>query len=106
MMVKQPDLKVIPSPPEDNAPIPARPEKRRRPRISLSSEQFRLGATGKLFQVLDLSSEGMAFRVISREDFAVLPVQMQIDGILNLKGEKYYIKARVIHLAGNNVGCR
>ena len=105
MTEKDPNLVIVPKPAAEPPPAPNRAEKRRRPRIALSSEQFRLGATGKLFQVLDLSNEGMAFRVIQREDLGILPVQMQVDGILNLRGEKFYVKARVIHLPGNSVGC-
>lgn len=80
-------------------------ERRRRPRLSLSSEQFRLNMNGKIFSVADLSLEGMALRVLEREDFQLFPVATQLSGSLNLRGQKYPVQAKVVRLGSEIVGC-
>lgn len=80
-------------------------ERRRRPRLNLAAEQFRLAANGKVFSVVDLSTEGMGLRVLDRTDFLLFPVAMRIEGTLKLKGSKYPVKARVARLGIDLVGC-
>jgi hypothetical protein len=83
-----------------------RGERRRRPRLNLASEQFRLMPQGKIFSVADLSTEGMAFRIIDRHDLEGLPVATWIDGILNVRGEKFTVRAQIRHLGNEVVGCQ
>lgn len=79
-------------------------ERRRRPRLNLSAEQFRLNTNGKIFSVADLSSEGMALRVLDRQDFNLFPVASVIEGTLNLKGRKFPVRARIRHLGADLIG--
>ncbi|MCM2322424.1 MAG: PilZ domain-containing protein [Oligoflexia bacterium] len=80
-------------------------ERRRRPRLNLAAEQFRLAANGKIFSVIDLSSEGMALRVLDHDDFLLFPITMELAGTINLKGNKFPLKARVRRLGIDLVGC-
>jgi hypothetical protein len=80
-------------------------ERRRLPRLNFSGEQFRHTATGKVFLVSDLSLEGMALRLIDRNDFLLFPIATLLEGRLNLKGEKLAVNARVRHLGPDTVGC-
>jgi hypothetical protein len=80
-------------------------ERRRMPRLNLTGEQFRLGLNGKIFSVADLSTEGMALRVLEPNDLAVFPVASRIEGTLNLRGEKYPVHAQVRHVGRELVGC-
>lgn len=83
-------------------------ERRRVPRLNLTTEQFRLTLddhNGKIFSVADISSNGMALRVLERADLHLFPVGRKISGILNLRREKYSIQANVRHLGGEIVGC-
>lgn len=79
---------------------------RRKPRLSLTSEHFRLGANGKIFSIIDLSSHGMAIRVVSHEDLVYFPIAMQIEGILNLKGVRNSVIAQVRNVSKDRVGCQ
>ena len=79
-------------------------ERRRRPRLTLTEEQFRLGLNGKIFSVADLSVDGMALRIIDVQDLQVLPFAARVDGILKLKGEKYPVKAKVSRVSTQVVG--
>lgn len=81
-------------------------EKRRKPRINLASEQFRLNENGKVYSVLDLSPGGMAIRILNHNDLLILPVATVIEGTLNLRGEKHAIRAQVRHLGPQTVGCQ
>lgn len=81
-------------------------EMRRRPRVSLAAEQFRLSSNGKVFSIADLSAEGMALRVLHHEDLINFPVAMKIEGVLNLKGIKNHIDARVKYVGKERVGCQ
>lgn len=90
-------------------------EKRRKPRINLTTEQFRLQSTQvgpqenrsfhRIFSVEDLSPAGMAFRVLDSNDLLVLPVSTVLNGVLNLRGEKLEVKAQVKNLSPYRVGC-
>jgi hypothetical protein len=81
-------------------------ERRRLPRLNLSGEQFRLLQNGKVFAVTDLSSEGMAFRVIDSADLALFTVGAEINGSLKLGELKYPFLARVRHERSDLVGCQ
>jgi hypothetical protein len=102
-MTKPPSLVVISDTPEVTKVIQ---EKRKKPRIHLASEQFRIDLTGKVFSVVDLSTDGMAFRILDKEDFAMLPVAVRVTGVLNLRGEKYPVAIQVRHLGAQLVGCQ
>lgn len=80
-------------------------ERRRVPRLSLTTEQFRLSQTGRIFPVADLSVNGMALRIIDRGELAIFPMGMRFEGVLNLRREKYSVKAQVRHLGTELVGC-
>lgn len=81
------------------------PERRVLPRLTLSHEQFKLNSNGKLFSVADLSTGGMALRVVEREDLEHFTVGREIEGTLNLRREKYSVQARVRHIGKDLVGC-
>ncbi len=109
-MIKKPEdgpkgLSSVPAGPDSSEGLDAE-ERRRRLRLSLSSEQFKLAATGKIFSVLDLSLEGMALRIIDPEDFVLLTVGAHIEGSLNLAAQKVWVSAQVRHLASQVVGCQ
>ena len=80
-------------------------ERRNVPRLNLSSEVFRLLPQGKLFPVHDISASGMSLGLMDPLDGEVFSVGMMIEGMINLKREKYPIKARVRYLRGSRVGC-
>lgn len=80
-------------------------ERRKIPRVSLSSEQFRLASNGKIFAVADLSAEGMALRLLSFEDRVLFPLGTAIDGWLNIDRRKHRVKADVRNIRGEYVGC-
>lgn len=81
-------------------------ELRRRPRLSLTGEHFRLGSCGKIFSILDLSTDGMAIRVLTHEDLIHFPIAMRFEGVLNLKGVRSRVTAQVRHVSKDRVGCQ
>ena len=95
-MMKRDDIKQV-APPEL--------ERRNLPRLSLSSEQFRLSKLNKLFSVVDVSLHGMGLWLMEQDDLAHFAVGLEIEGILNLKREKYPIQCRVRNLRSDRVGC-
>ena len=102
---KSPSLEVI-SKEADSSAASSEAERRRMLRINLSTEQFRLNSTGKIFSVVDLSREGMAIRLIDPEDSHLFPIATEVDGLLNLRGRKQAIRAKVRHLRADRVGCQ
>lgn len=80
-------------------------EKRRRPRLNLTAEQFRLSRNGKIFSVIDLSTDGMALRILDRQDLQIFPIAGAFDGTLNLKGTKLEVRGKVQRLGTDLVGC-
>jgi hypothetical protein len=102
-MTKSPSLEVISDVSEKSLNIL---EKRKKPRIHLSSEQFRVDQTGKLFSVVDLSLDGIAFRVLDQTDLVMLPVAIQISGILNLRGVKLPVQIQVKNIRAQVIGCQ
>jgi hypothetical protein len=104
MKKTSPNLEVI----SDGTLPPWAGERRRLPRLNLSGEQFRLslvGRAGKVFSVTDLSTEGMALRILDREDFILFQVASRFEGILNLKGERFTLKGMVRHVGSESIGC-
>ena len=100
---KPPSLEIVSRVfPESQTPAS---EKRRRPRLCVTSEQFRLSATGKIFSVVDLSLEGMGIRVIDRGDFQIFPIAAEVLGTLNFHGEKLPVCGKVRRLGSDIVGC-
>jgi hypothetical protein len=97
-MTKSPNL-------EDVSKTETPQERRRLPRLSLSGEQFRLSQNGKIFAVVDLSRNGMAFRLIDSGDLRIFSVAAVIQGQLNLKREKHAVTARVRNVRPDIVGC-
>lgn len=85
---------------------PTGAERRTLPRLTLSHEQFRLDATGKLFSVADLSLAGMALRIVDQADLVHFTVGRELEGTLNLRRQKYPVKARVRHIGKDLVGCQ
>lgn len=80
-------------------------ERRRVPRLNLSTEQFRHRANGKVFPVSDLSHTGMALRIIDANDLVLFPVGARFSGALNLKRVKHEVSARVCHVGKDLIGC-
>lgn len=102
---KSPNLEVISNAQTGSEAAGSGAERRRRPRLNLTSEQFRLGSNGKIFSVADLSAEGMAIRILDPEDLRVFPVAAEIEGLLNLRGQKQSVRARVKRITPELVGC-
>lgn len=86
--------------------VEAAEEKRRIPRLQLSSCQFRLKQNGKIYSVHDLSDEGMALTLLEEQDLFLFPIGTQLWGTLNLKGEKCSVKMQVVFVHRNVIGCR
>jgi hypothetical protein len=84
-------------------------ERRRLPRLNFAGEQFRLQGqaypNGKIFAVVDLSRQGMALRLIDPEDLRIFSVAAEIQGTLNIRREKFPIRARVRNVRPDVVGC-
>jgi hypothetical protein len=80
-------------------------QRRRVPRLNLTTEQFRHAQNGRIFSVADLSIDGMALRVLDRNDLALFPVGVRFEGTLNIRRNKFPIKAQVRHLGTEMVGC-
>ena len=80
-------------------------ERRHLPRLSLSSEQFKLSSNGKIFSVTDLSKKGMGLWLFDLEDLNLFTVGAYFEGALNLKREKYLVQARVRNLNSDRIGC-
>ncbi len=104
-----PELRIVDS--RAHGPLESRPvesdiERRRLPRLNLTTEQFRLGANGKIFSVADISSEGLALRVLDRSDLVLFPVEMLCEGTLNLSRQKFACSVRVKHVGTERIGCR
>jgi len=81
-------------------------ERRRLPRFSLTGEQFRLAANGKVFAVEDLSQDGMALRILDPNDNQLFPIGHVFEGMLKIKGGKYPLRAQVRNLGTERVGCQ
>lgn len=101
MTPKFPSLDVI-SKPEEKTPTL---ERRRLPRMGLSSDQFKLNQNGKIFSVADLSLGGMALRVLDPEDLIWFSVGARVAGVLNLRSQKFPILSKVRHVGKDLVGC-
>ncbi len=106
MATKPPaDLTLISKPVSPEAAAEAAgAERRRRPRLSLTEEQFRLGINGKVFSVADLSVDGLALRIIDSADLQVFPVAARIEGILKLRGAKHPVKVKVSRVSSGVIG--
>jgi len=83
---------------------PSGSEKRLLPRLTVSHEVFRHATTGKFFAVADLSTGGMAVRVPEREDLYLFMVGAEVEGILNIRREKFAVHGKVRHLGKDLVG--
>jgi hypothetical protein len=89
------NLKLISDPPA---------ERRRVARLNVTTEQFRLTKTGKIFSVADLSIEGMALRMLDPQDLIHFALGDMIEGTLNLRREKHLVRARVRRMTADRVG--
>jgi len=103
---KFPNLEVISNPPPPQEGLFDTQERRRLPRLSLTGEQFRLSQNGKVFSVSDLSADGMALRILDREDFRLFPIGAWVEGMINIKREKYPLSGKVRRLGKDVVGCQ
>jgi hypothetical protein len=79
-------------------------EKRLLPRLTVSHEVYRDSRSGKFFAVADLTRRGMAIRVIDRADFFHFMIGADIEGILNIRREKFQVAGKVRHLGKDLVG--
>ncbi|MBL7715708.1 MAG: PilZ domain-containing protein [Bdellovibrionales bacterium] len=80
-------------------------ERRRVPRLNLTTEQFRHSQNGKIYSVFDLSKNGMGLRLLDSQEVSLFPVGSHFDGILSLKRVKYPVRCQVKHLGRDLVGC-
>ena len=102
MKDKSPNLEVVS---DGEGSGPKRAELRRVARLNLSGEQFRLGSSGKVFSVADLSREGMALRIIDPDDLIGFQIAARVSGTLNIRGRKLPVECVVRHLREDRVGC-
>ncbi len=79
-------------------------EKRQLPRLCLSSEQFRLTQTGKLFSVANLSAGGMSVWLMDRSDLSFFVIGQMHSGVLNLNREKVAVQTIVQNFTSDRVG--
>jgi hypothetical protein len=80
-------------------------ERRQVPRLTFTHQLFRLGSTGKVFGVADLSTGGMSLRLIDPNDLLHFTVGREIEGQLQLwRPAKWPVKARVVSIRGELVG--
>ncbi len=81
-------------------------ERRRRMRLSLTSELFRVQSNGKIFSVVDLSAKGMLIRVLDSNDLLLFPVGTILEGRLSLKRDRHALTVvvRNIRKAGRKDG--
>jgi hypothetical protein len=106
MGTHSPDLVVIS---RADSPTEHEGERRRRPRLSLSSEQFRIEGDGKTFSVTDISEDGLAIRIIDADDFGRFTIATRLRGTLNLQREKFPVELivrRVSSAGGGQIGCQ
>jgi hypothetical protein len=96
---KSPSLGVISNQSSDGR------ERRRVPRLSLTTEQFRLGTLNQLFPIADLSSHGMGFWLSDLSNRGYFTVGLLLEGTLSLNRQKYPIQARVRSLGLDRIGC-
>lgn len=79
-------------------------ERRRLPRLNVSSEQFKLMPEGKVFSVGDLSVDGLSIHLLEREDFKHFPIAARVTGVLNLRGHKLPVTLIVRNSRDRHVG--
>ncbi|MCC7441112.1 MAG: PilZ domain-containing protein [Bdellovibrionales bacterium] len=79
-------------------------ERRRVPRLNLAAEHFLLKENSKVYSLADLSSGGMAVRILEHADLALFSVGHQVQGVLNLHREKFPVIGRVKHLRPDLAG--
>lgn len=80
-------------------------ERRRVPRLTLTSEQFKLMPVGRIYSVVDLSTGGMAIRILDPQDLRSFTLGADLQGVLNLRREKYRLSLKVRHVGRDLVGC-
>ena len=80
-------------------------ERRKLPRLSVTSEQFKLSENGKIFSIHDLSLEGLALWIVDSRDLESFAVGLLLTGTLNLKREKYEVQIRVRNRGRDRIGC-
>jgi hypothetical protein len=80
-------------------------ERRRFARLTVTNEQFKLSSNQKIYAVSDLSENGLGLWISSDEDGSQFSVGGQMEGYLNLKGEKLFVAARVRSMSRDRVGC-
>jgi len=80
-------------------------ERRRIPRLDLTTDQFKLAQNNKIYQVCNLSPMGMAIRVLENCELIHFTVGREISGVINVHGGKVEINARVKNVRGCNIGC-
>lgn len=78
--------------------------KRRVPRLRLTSDQFKLNRTGKVFGVYDVSEDGIGLRIIENEDLTFFTLGSTVEGILKFFEEFFPLKLKVSFLDPARVG--
>lgn len=80
--------------------------KRRVPRLRLTSDQFKLNRTGKVYGVFDVSEDGIGLKLIDNEDLAVFTLGSTVEGILKFFDEYFTLKLKVSFVHPSRVGLR
>lgn len=102
MKTQNPTLPKVVSP---NLEEDSEHERRRMPRLTLTTEQFKMQRNGKVYPVADLSLGGMAIRVLDPADFVLFTVGSDVEGLINLHRNKYPVIAKVKNIRHEVVGC-
>ena len=84
-------------------------EQRRVPRLTLSSELFRVVKINnepliKTFSLADLSTGGLGLTLLSEEDQTLFRLGAKVVGHLSLAKQKFLVEATVKHVSGTRIG--
>lgn len=80
-------------------------ERRRVPRISLGTEQFKMAASGRLYTVADLSAHGLALWAPDPAEFTEYAVGMTLEGVLKVGGGKFPVRIKIRNRTKQRLGC-
>ncbi|MBI2712420.1 MAG: PilZ domain-containing protein [Bdellovibrio sp.] len=84
-------------------------ERRKLPRLSLGSIQFRIsenGIPGRIFPLKDLSEQGMSLWLDESDSAPSVGDGQILEGALNLRHEKFPVRARTVSISPDRIGCR
>ncbi len=79
--------------------------RRKFPRLTPTSAQFKHQESGKIYSTLDLSAEGLALLILDSKDFIFFTLGASLEGTLNLKREKHAVTLKVCSIGKERIGC-